>query len=81
MEKDKGKPNINRLRITHLVETDFNFISTLIWGKAFMKHNEVNDNFHRNQYGGREGIQGQSAALNKNQHLTHQIIIKKKNRW
>jgi len=65
LEKEKGKPKINRLRMIHLVETDFNFIIRLIWGKNFVYHNEKQGSYHSNQYGGRKGQQGQSAALNK----------------
>ena len=36
-----------------------------IWGKEFMTHNENNNAFHDNQYGGRKGRQPQSAILNK----------------
>ena len=33
--------------------------------KEFMAHNETNNSFHDNQYGGRKGRQPQSAILNK----------------
>ena len=36
-----------------------------IWGRDFMKHNEIGNHFHNNQYGGRKGRQPTSAILNK----------------
>jgi hypothetical protein len=33
LEKDAGRPCINRLRIIHLFEADFNFILKLLWGQ------------------------------------------------
>jgi len=65
MEKISGSPFIHKFRTIHLVESDLNFVMRYVWGKNFMKHNEYNRTWHHNQYGGRKGKQGQSAALNK----------------
>ena len=70
LEKMSGKPYLHKFRTIHLVESDFNFVLRYIWGKQFMRHNI--STLHVNQYGGRSGIQGQSAALNKT--LTMDII-------
>ena len=32
LEKDPGRPQIDRLRILHLFEADFNFFLKLMWG-------------------------------------------------
>jgi len=65
MEKIAAHPRIHKFRTLHLVESDFNFVLRFIWGRVFMRHNEDNDNWNDNQYGGCRAIQGQSAALNK----------------
>jgi len=72
LEKVHGQPRIHKFRTIHLVESDFNFVLRAIWGKSFMAHNEKSKSLHPNQYGGRKGIQGQSAAINK--VLTMDII-------
>jgi len=72
MEKIAGSPVIHKFRTIHLIESDLNFVMRLVWGRNFMRHNEKNKSWHPNQYGGRKGHQGQSAALNK--ILTMDII-------
>lgn len=37
IEKDPGRPKINRLRIIHLFEADFNFILKLMWGHRLVR--------------------------------------------
>jgi len=65
LEKTEGKPTIHKFRTIHLVESDLNFVMRLLWGKTLMQWGEKNAAIHDNQYGGRKGIQAQSAALNK----------------
>ena len=65
MEKDKGLPLIHRFRTIHLIESDLNFLMRLVWGKELMRWKESHRVINNNQYGGRKGIQAQSAALNK----------------
>ena len=36
-EKDPGRPHINRLRIIHLFEADFNYVLTLQWGHRLVR--------------------------------------------
>ena len=65
LEKIPGFPQIHKFRTIHLIESDLNFVMRFLWGKQFMAHNETNNSFHDNQYGGRIGRQPQSAILNK----------------
>ena len=65
LEKIPGFPKIHKFRTIHIIESDLNFVMRFIWGREFMAHNETNDGFHDNQYGGRKGRQPQSAILNK----------------
>lgn len=50
IEKDAGKPCINRLRIIHLFEADFILFLKNLWGsrlvKRAIKHNLLNDGQH-----------------------------------
>ena len=65
LEKIPGFPKIHKFRTIHIIESDLNFVMRYIWGNEFMAHNEQNNSFHDNQYGGRKGRQPQSAILNK----------------
>jgi hypothetical protein len=38
IEKDSGKPRINRLRIVHLFEADLNFFLKIQWGHRLVRH-------------------------------------------
>ena len=64
-EKNAGTPHIHRFRTLHLVESDLNFVMRLVWGRELMTWAEANQAINDNQYGGRRGVQDQSAALNK----------------
>jgi len=53
IEKDEGKPNIDRLRIIHLFEADFNFFLKLQWGHRLVRRADEFDLLHDGQYGSR----------------------------
>jgi hypothetical protein len=45
IEKDPdGEPKLNRLRIIHLFEADYNFVLKLLWGSRLVKHGETSAN-------------------------------------
>ena len=72
LEKKSGFPVINKFRTIHLIESDLNFAMRSIWGRELMKWAESHQGFSDNQYGGRKGLQAQTAAWNKT--LTCDII-------
>jgi hypothetical protein len=37
LEKDPGVPNVNRLRIIHLFEADYNLVLKLLWGSRLVR--------------------------------------------
>jgi hypothetical protein len=51
IEKDLGKPRINRLRIIHLFEADFNFFLKLQWGKRLVRRACDLNLLHDGQHG------------------------------
>jgi hypothetical protein len=55
IEKDSGTPNINRLRIIHLLEADFNFFLKLQWGHRLVRHTDKFNLLNEGQYGSRLG--------------------------
>ena len=64
-EKTAGLPHLHRFRTLHIVESELNFVMRLIWGRELMAWADTNQALTDNQYGGRKGIQAQSATLNK----------------
>ena len=58
IEKDAGKPRINRLRIVHLFEADLNFFLKLQWGHRLLRHAIKLDLLHDSQHG---SIPGRAA--------------------
>jgi hypothetical protein len=50
IEKDVGRPRINRLRIIHLFEADFNFFLTLQWGHRLVRRALSMDLLHDGQH-------------------------------
>ena len=51
IEKDPGRPRINRLRIIHLFEADFNFFLKLQWGHRLVRRAWELDILHPGQHG------------------------------
>jgi hypothetical protein len=51
IEKDHGKPRLNRLRIIHLFEADFNFFLKLAWGSRLVKRTVELDLLNDGQHG------------------------------
>jgi len=72
LEKKSGFPAINKFRTIHLIESDLNFAMRSIWGRELMKWSEAHQGLSNNQYGGRKGLQAQTAAWNKT--LTCDVI-------
>lgn len=65
LEKDKGSPNIHRLRIIQLFEADLNFLLALIFGQRLTKFTQEHCGLNKSQYGSIRGKQCQSTVLNK----------------
>ena len=65
LEKDRGSPKIDRLRIIQLFEADYNFLLSLILGHRLMNFARRHCQFNESQYGSLKGKQAQSAVLNK----------------
>ena len=51
LEKDAGCPRINRLRIIHLFEADFNFVLKLLWGHRLVRRAHDYKMINSGQYG------------------------------
>jgi hypothetical protein len=51
LEKDPGRPMINRLRIIHLFEADFNFFLKIMWGSRLVHQANDYGMINTGQYG------------------------------
>jgi len=51
IEKDPGSPCVNRLRMIHLFEADYNFFLKLMWASRLVHRWEDTDQFGIQQYG------------------------------
>ena len=51
IEKDPGRPRINRLRIIHLFEADYNLFLKLIWGSRLVRRAVLLDLLNDGQHG------------------------------
>ena len=51
LEKDPGRPTINRLRIIHLFEADFNFFLKIMWGYRLVHRAKDYNMINTGQYG------------------------------
>ena len=63
IEKDPGIPNINRLRIIHLFEADYNFVLKLLWGSRLVKRAVAMDLLHHCQHGSVPGHTTMDAIM------------------
>ena len=50
-EKDTGSPTLNRLRIIHLFEADYNLLLKLLWGSRLVRKAIDLDLLHPCQHG------------------------------
>ena len=65
IEKIEGKPYIHKFRTIHVVESELQYFSKIIYAKRMMKLAERENIITDDQYGGRAQRQATSAVLNK----------------
>jgi hypothetical protein len=71
LEKDFGAPNINRLRIIHLFEADYNLFLKTMWADRLVQQGERLDQFGESQQGSRKHRKANDAVLLK--QLTYDL--------
>ena len=72
LEKDKGRPNVERLRTIQLVEADLNMVLKIIFGRRLVHHAEDKNFLPPSQFGSRPGVSCISAVFLKT--LTYDLI-------
>jgi hypothetical protein len=76
IEKDPGQPNINRLRIIHLFEADYNLYLKLQWGHRLVRSAKDRGLIHPGQHGSVPGRNATDPVM-LNQLTTDIVRIKK----
>ena len=71
IEKDKGNPNINRLRVIHLYEADYNLLLKLLWSRRLTWKAHVQDTLHPSQAGSQPGRKAIDLVVFKEQKYLH----------
>jgi hypothetical protein len=71
LEKDPGRPSINRLRIIHLFEADYNLFLKIFWARRLVQRGEKYQQFGESQQGSRSGRRANDAVLLK--RLTYDL--------
>ena len=71
IEKDVGQPNINRLRVIHLFEADYNFFLKVTWARRLVQRGEDTHQFGDAQQGSRSGRTATDAVMLK--RLTYDL--------
>jgi hypothetical protein len=70
IEKIPGQPFTNKLRVIHLLESDFNMMVGIIWGRRMVFHCENKNLLNDGQYGSRPGRRCQDLLVQKDSTLS-----------
>ena len=65
IEKEPGSPYIHKMRATHIIEAEAQFLAKHHYIHQVMKLTEKENIITEEQYGGRRKLQAQSAVINK----------------
>jgi hypothetical protein len=71
LEKDPGSPEINRLRVIHIFEADYNIFLKTMWARRLVERGETANLFGESQQGSRQGRTANDAVLLK--RLTYDL--------
>jgi hypothetical protein len=72
IEKIPGKPLLNKLRVIHLFEADFNLCLRILWGQRLMRQAESRKALGDQQFGSRKGKSSEEVVLHK--VLTYELM-------
>lgn len=72
IEKIPGKPLINKLQVIHLIESDFNLMTGILWGRRVMIQGENLSDLGDEQGGSRKDRRAQEILLFK--HMVYSVV-------
>ena len=76
IKKQPGNPKINKLRVIHLYEADYNAILKIIWARKVIWHAHDNDILNNGQAGSRPGRNAIDVVVQKDQKYLHSRLTK-----
>ena len=76
IEKQPGNPKINKLRVIHLYEADYNAILKIIWARKVVWHAHDNDILNNGQAGSRPGRNAIDVVVQKDQKYLFSRLTK-----
>jgi hypothetical protein len=65
LEKIKGQPKMEKLRVIHLFEADLNLLIGILWGRRLVANGEKIQAFSPEQWGSRKGKQAKDVLFMK----------------
>jgi hypothetical protein len=71
IEKIKGSPRINKLRVIHLYEADYNLILKIIWAQKSVWNATKHDKLHEGQAGSRPNQRAIDVVLRKEMRYSY----------
>ena len=74
LEKEVGRPLLNKLRIIHIIEADYNLILKTIFGRRLLWNCNNSNLLHKNHWGGWPGRSTQDLLLQK--ELSYDIAMR-----
>jgi hypothetical protein len=72
IEKIPGRPQLNKLRVIHLLEADLNLALGIIWSRRLMTQGEKLGAFGDEQWGSRNGRSAKTVVLLK--HFAYEMM-------
>jgi ribonuclease HI len=76
IEKLPGCPKINKLRVIHLYEADYNIILKIIWARKLVWNAHDNDCIHEGQAGSRPGCNAIDVVIQKEMKYLYSRLSK-----
>lgn len=65
LEKITGKPHLHKLHVSHFIESYFNLMIGILWGRRLREKDELLDNFRQEQGGSRSDSSTQEVLIFK----------------
>ena len=72
IEKTPGRPLVSKLRVIHLIESDLNLLTGILWGRRLMWHYERLHELGDDQGGSRSDRKAQDILLFK--HILYSVV-------
>jgi hypothetical protein len=76
IEKSPGCPKINKLRVIHLYEADYNIILKIIWARKLVWHVHDNNRINEGQAGSRPGFNAIDVIIQKEMKYLYSRLTK-----